>query len=480
MKQQISNRLGVAHVRDTMMQFVTGAITRQQAMESLQVGQSQRYSLRTSYLAARAQGRGDDWEPGSSGGNHMPTWPDKVQSFLRRALEPDGDAKRYSYAFAASEVGRRFGFPVGRSQVRHWAIAHNLQLADHRARPPAHVRRWQRKSVGELWQLDATPDYFLGRSSPALQLIDMVDDCSRMQVGCRLYQRETVASYLDLFYRSFTRYGLPLEIYVDKAGRISGDLQFRRQENMGLSMDRFHKSLFYLSPFSRITRRHEITCRHRGYYDCSLASIVAGDLFGVAHDRADVMGDARLFVYPAILKPDEMPDTALKWQGDVTVRRWILPDPILVTGIRAYRSGDPQKDVHWRATARTGSLQVKQRDYTVSPRALLVLNCQIADRQMGTALEPKDAEYLEGGVRICASLASWCIRSGVDVGFLTNGESALPEIELNIPPRCSDAQLERILEALAVLKKLSFCTTAHVRCSNVGISRISLFSASFV
>ena len=223
MKQQISNRLGVAHVRDTMMQFVTGAITRQQAMESLQVGRSQLYSLRTSYLAARAQGRGDDWEPGSSGGNHMPAWPDKVQSFLRRALEPDGDAKRYSYAFAASEVGRRFGFPVDRSQVRHWAIAHNLHLADHRARPPAHVRRWQRKSVGELWQLDATPDYFLGRSCQALQLIDMVDDCSRMQVGCRLYRRETVASYLDLFYRAFTRYGLPLEIYVDKAGFFRND-----------------------------------------------------------------------------------------------------------------------------------------------------------------------------------------------------------------------------------------------------------------
>ena len=162
-------------------------------------------------------------------------------------------------------------------------------------------------------------------------------------------------------------------------------------------------------------------------------------------------GDARIFVYPAILKPDELPDTALKWQGDVTVKRWILPDPLLVTGIRAYRSGDPQKDVHWRATARTGSLQVKQRDYTVSPRALLVLNCQISDRQIG-AMEPKDAEYLEGGVRICASLASWCVRSGVDIGFLTNGESALPEISLDIPPRCSDAQLERILEALAVLK----------------------------
>ena len=218
MKQQILNRLGVAHVRDTMMQFVTGSITRQQAMESLQIGQSQLYSLRTSHLAARARGRCDDWAPGSSGGNHMPVWPDEVQAFLRKALEPNGDAKRYSYAFAASEVGRRFGFPIDRSQVRHWAIAHNLQLADHRERPLAHVRRWQRKSVGELWQLDATPDYFLGRTNQPLQLIDMVDDCSRMQVGCRLYRRETVASYIDLFYRAFTRYGIPLEIYVDKAG----------------------------------------------------------------------------------------------------------------------------------------------------------------------------------------------------------------------------------------------------------------------
>jgi len=223
MKQQIASRLGVAHVRDTMMQFVTGAITRQQAMESLQVGHSQLYALKTSYLAARASGNGDEWEPGSSGGNHMPEWPGEVQSFLLGVLRPDGDAKRYSYAFAASEIGRKFGLPVDRSQVRHWAMAHRLAMTDYRVRPPAHVRRWQRRCVGELWQLDATPDHFLGRSNPSLQLIDMLDDCSRMQVGCRLYRHEGVAAYMDLFYRAFSRYGLPLEIYVDRASFFRND-----------------------------------------------------------------------------------------------------------------------------------------------------------------------------------------------------------------------------------------------------------------
>lgn len=223
MKEQIANRLGVAHVRDTVKQFVAGSVTREQAMESLQIGQSRLYDLRTSYLAAKAAGDGETWEPGRSGGNHKPTWPDEEQRFLRRALSPCGESKRYSYAFAASELGRRFGHEVDRGQVRHWAMENGIKVAVPGPRPPAHVRRWQRKAIGELWQLDATPDRFLGRGRPAYQLLDMLDDCSRVQVGCRLYLRECVRSYLDLFYRAFSRYGLPLEIYVDKAGFFRGE-----------------------------------------------------------------------------------------------------------------------------------------------------------------------------------------------------------------------------------------------------------------
>ena len=223
MKEQIANRLGVAHVRDTVKQFVAGLVTRQQAMESLQIGQSRLYDLRTSYLAAMAAGNGETWEPGLSGGNHKPTWSAEEQRFLRRVLSPCGEAKRYSYAFAASELGRRFGHEVDRGQVRHWAMENGIRIAVPKPRPPAHVRRWQRKAIGELWQLDATPDRFLGRGRPAYRLLDMLDDCSRVQVGCRLYLRECVLSYLDLFYRAFSRYGLPLEIYVDKAGFFRGE-----------------------------------------------------------------------------------------------------------------------------------------------------------------------------------------------------------------------------------------------------------------
>ena len=43
MRKQIANRLGAAHIRDTMQQFVAGDIDRHQAMESLQIGKSQLY-----------------------------------------------------------------------------------------------------------------------------------------------------------------------------------------------------------------------------------------------------------------------------------------------------------------------------------------------------------------------------------------------------------------------------------------------------
>ena len=115
MRKQVINRLGAAHIRDTLQQFADGRITRFQAMESLQVSKTRLYVLRTSYLAAKAKGNAEGWEPGLSGGNHMPRWSGEAQKFLKDVLSPDGDAKRYSYAFAASEVGRLHNLIVDRS-----------------------------------------------------------------------------------------------------------------------------------------------------------------------------------------------------------------------------------------------------------------------------------------------------------------------------------------------------------------------------
>lgn len=217
MKEQLFSRLGLAHVRDVLQQLCDRTITVEQACASLGIAKTRLYEVRGSYLKARAEGTVETWHPGLSGGNHAAPWDERVVTFLRLAIH-----KGYSYAFAASEVDRIYGVVLARSQVRRWAIQEGICPAPKPPRLPAHLRRWQRQAVGELWQMDATPDHWFGSEEPAYPLLDMLDDCSRLQVGCAIYRQENVPAYLHFLHSAFTQYGMPLEIYVDQAGIFTG------------------------------------------------------------------------------------------------------------------------------------------------------------------------------------------------------------------------------------------------------------------
>jgi hypothetical protein len=77
------------------------------------------------------------------------------------------------------------------------------------------VRRWQRSQIGELWQLDASPHRWFPASSLDFPMLNMLDDCSRLFVGSKIYDRELLLSYLDFLPIAFLAYGRPLQIYVD-------------------------------------------------------------------------------------------------------------------------------------------------------------------------------------------------------------------------------------------------------------------------
>lgn len=218
MKNQIENRLGLPHVHDAMAQFCEGKITWEQACESLGISRSRLYELRTGFLKARAGAGLAQWHPGISGGNHARPWPAEIEQFAREVI-----ASGYNYAFVASETERLFGKVLARSQIRHWAIRSGCVPAPKPPRLPSHIRRWQRGSVGELWQLDATPEHWFGAEGPALPLLDMLDDCSRQQVGCAIYRSENIPAYLHFLHAAFMKYGLPLEIYVDQATIFKGN-----------------------------------------------------------------------------------------------------------------------------------------------------------------------------------------------------------------------------------------------------------------
>jgi len=180
--------------------------------EQLGLSKSQFHRLRTSYLRACATNEQQAWQPHSSGGARHPQWPAPAQELARKLLTADPPA---SYSLVASELRRRLTFQTDRSTVRRWAMSHACTLPARPKTKRASVRRWQRQSIGELWQMDATPHAFVPGSDTKWHLIDIIDDCSRLVTGARLYEREVLPSYYDILPRAFLAHGLPLALYVD-------------------------------------------------------------------------------------------------------------------------------------------------------------------------------------------------------------------------------------------------------------------------
>lgn len=190
----------------------TGELSARAAAEALDLSRNRLYQLYHDYLAALGPGTHADWVPGVSGGDHAPAWPPAVTALLRKRLASDPPCP---YSFAASEVLRLCDYRLDRAQVRRWALANGLAHGKLPRQPPAPVRRWQRSRIGELWQLDASPHRWLGPSDILRPMLNMLDDCSRVFVGSKIYEREQLWAYLDFLPTAFRDYGLPLEIYVD-------------------------------------------------------------------------------------------------------------------------------------------------------------------------------------------------------------------------------------------------------------------------
>ena len=127
--------------------------------------------------------------------------------------------------------------------------------------------------------------------------------------------------------------------WVKAESRISPNLRFLSDADTKISGERYHKSVFSLKPFHQITRTHRVPLLKRGYYRAGSVSVQAGDLFGLHTPRMQVDTGAAIEVLPRLLSPDEIPLPSTRWQGDLLVKRWIVPDPVWVNGVRPYPGG---------------------------------------------------------------------------------------------------------------------------------------------
>ena len=211
-KQQLAHRCAAPLIRHVLAAFRAEELKAQSAAERLGLSRARFYRLYADYLGACAHHQESLWRPSVSGGDHAPDWPPEVEALLCKRLSSKPSA---SYSFAASEAFRLCQYQLDRAQVRRWAIENDLAHPKPNHRPTAPIKRWQRSRIGELWQLDATPHPWFPNCPRLFPMINMLDDCSRVFTGSKIYEREILLAYLDFLAAAFIAYGLPLEIYVD-------------------------------------------------------------------------------------------------------------------------------------------------------------------------------------------------------------------------------------------------------------------------
>ncbi len=169
-----------------------------------------------------------------------------------------------------------------------------------------------------------------------------------------------------------------------------------------------------LKPHQSVTRTVSFSLPNRGVYEIGDYLRAVGDLLGIREGTK--MGDClKLVIIPERSRNFKTIQAFGGFLGEVSVKRFILEDPILTVGFRDYTGREPMKAVSWTRTAVAGKLQVKQFDYTAEQNVTVILNVD------GAA-----GECLEECFRLTRSVCEELENRKIPYGFRTNGNLSTP------------------------------------------------------
>ena len=184
----------------------------------------------------------------------------------------------------------------------------------------------------------------------------------------------------------------------------------------------------------RYTKQFHFSLPDRGSYVLGKYYLTAGDYLGL-HTRYE-QGTRRrkVVVMPRRWEDPQLALTLGGYLGEISVRRFLFEDPVLTIGVREYTGSEPLKQISWKQTARTGTLQVKNYDYTVDANVTVLLNLEggsDADRELSFQMARTVCETLE--------------RRRIPYEFFGNGDLFGPQGELKWFPEGLGSQHYRTL-----------------------------------
>ena len=187
--------------------------------------------------------------------------------------------------------------------------------------------------------------------------------------------------------------------------------------------------------------RQEAICRQRGQFLLGPWALHSADPFGIFHVTVRYPVSEEIIIHPPILSELPVPLPAGQSTGRSRARERSWQATVNAASVRDYRPPDPYRWIHWRTSARTGDLHVRQFDLDAAGPIWLLLDLH-AEAHVGSG--PEGTE--EQGVLLAASLAARALHENRPIGLAAYGRR--PRV---IPPGQGAGQQWRLLHALALV-----------------------------
>jgi hypothetical protein len=172
----------------------------------------------------------------------------------------------------------------------------------------------------------------------------------------------------------------------------------------------------FIMPFQRVRRKYKVSVNKRGCHRIELANLELGDFVGFRSEQRKMPISQKVVVLPKKVELSEsiVPLGALG--GDLSVRRWIIDDPLITIGIREYTGNEPQRFIHWPSSAKFGSLMVKKFDFTTDNSVLVIINVET----MKPCWKAIEEELIDEAVSLARATLEEFESLSIPYGLVTN------------------------------------------------------------
>lgn len=179
-----------------------------------------------------------------------------------------------------------------------------------------------------------------------------------------------------------------------------------------------------LAPGARTASGYRLPSAVRGVIGLGPLYAEVRDPLGVARSSTIVAGTDEVVVAPRVLLLD-MPELGRGLLGEALLDRARRLGPGDFHGLREYARGDEPRSIHWRASARTDTLMVKEHSIEGLHRCTVVFDA-------ATSGHAEPASF-ERGIVAAASIVNSAMRAGLTTRFVTAGGIDLrgPEVAAN-------------------------------------------------